>query len=835
MKKATKVLLRLITISFLVFTFAYISIMQPFEKISILDNDVPLNDTVISGYTISQTAADITEIPDKYNTGCKGTLSTAKPGDTINDVLFAQTGNGQIVLDFYYKNKTFSGTLTIENYDFSAYTLNLSHESLVDRTISVVFKNCKFARINAGKDTATVSYEFDNCSINSFYGSNSTFNKCAFGKYCTDGLVPFQNITVNDSFFSDVASVSTTQDLHSDGTQLYGYEGIDLSNITYTNCRFEIPAVQAPGSKARVNACIMLQIEYSNANGIYFNNCIVNGGGYSVYARIKNSDYTMTNVSFNGLQVGDACVYGAFYGDIPDTSVFNNKSDTSNLYIGSIWKENGITHFSVTNDTCEERTLIIYTEEGIHEYTIPACPIGTELTDKTYQDLPFDIDITVNADCKYAVCYDQSQYATKQIRFANWSNEEVYIDSVDMANICGELYTEDTVIASGKCGDNIEYSLSYNGILTLSGTGVTYNYNSSNTTPFTAIKKYIKKVIVNEGITALGTQLFKNCSNISEVILPEGMTSIYNGAFHGCTSLTTIKIPSTLTDIGNYAFANTIIQNIKFDGTTDEWNIIKIGTNNSAINDTKIVQNVVEDIVLDSAMSCPSANQGICGNDVFYTISSDGTLTLTGTGTTYNYHSQKNAPWWDIRDSITKVVIQEGVTAVGQQLFRKCTNLTQVSLPTTLTKIDNNAFIGCSNLSKITIPKGVSYIGRYAFNSTGITQAVYSGNASEWSNVTVGENNTPFSMNLLMAETDPTDTLTQEIANTELLENTTEINTDTTTEEAAEQSETTDENVVEDIVSEETALEETVLEGTATEETVPEETIVANDSEDIVQ
>ena len=67
--------------------------------------------------------------------------------------------------------------------------------------------------------------------------------------------------------------------------------------------------------------------------------------------------------------------------------------------------------------------------------------------------------------------------------------------------------------------------------------------------------------------------------------------------------------------------------------------------------------------------------------------------------------------------NITKVIVPEGITIIGDNAFSGCTSLTEVSLPTTLTSIEGNAFSGCTKLTSITIPKRVKEIGYSAFNN----------------------------------------------------------------------------------------------------------------------
>ena len=70
----------------------------------------------------------------------------------------------------------------------------------------------------------------------------------------------------------------------------------------------------------------------------------------------------------------------------------------------------------------------------------------------------------------------------------------------------------------------------------------------------------------------------------------------------------------------------------------------------------------------------------------------------------------------------SKVIIQEGITSIGQYAFSGCTTLTSVSLPSTLTIIGTRSFSGCAGLGELVIPEGVTIIGQYAFSGcSGLT------------------------------------------------------------------------------------------------------------------
>lgn len=111
------------------------------------------------------------------------------------------------------------------------------------------------------------------------------------------------------------------------------------------------------------------------------------------------------------------------------------------------------------------------------------------------------------------------------------------------------------------------------------------------------------------------------------------------------------------------------------------------------------------------------ASSGQCGADVYWSLDDNGTLTIWGTGPmtnfTYTDNDESNRPWHSERESIRKVVIEEGVTSIGNFAFSFC-NVGEVTIPSTVTSIGRRAFMG-TPLSSVVIPEGVKTIGENAF------------------------------------------------------------------------------------------------------------------------
>ena len=91
----------------------------------------------------------------------------------------------------------------------------------------------------------------------------------------------------------------------------------------------------------------------------------------------------------------------------------------------------------------------------------------------------------------------------------------------------------------------------------------------------------------------------------------------------------------------------------------------------------------------------------------------DGTvLTISGNGKMKDYNWEE-APWGT---SITEVIIENGVTDIGECAFQSCTSLESVNIPESVTEIGSVAFLGCTSLTSVNIPDSVTSIGNSTFS-----------------------------------------------------------------------------------------------------------------------
>ena len=111
-----------------------------------------------------------------------------------------------------------------------------------------------------------------------------------------------------------------------------------------------------------------------------------------------------------------------------------------------------------------------------------------------------------------------------------------------------------------------------------------------------------------------------------------------------------------------------------------------------------------------------AATSGTCGTNLTWNLDGNGVLTISGTGAMEDYEFYSAVPWCNNTTSVKTVIIEDGVTSIGNIAFASCYYLTEITIPNSVTSIGSSAFYQCDSLTEITIPNSVTSIGSSAFS-----------------------------------------------------------------------------------------------------------------------
>ena len=316
---------------------------------------------------------------------------------------------------------------------------------------------------------------------------------------------------------------------------------------------------------------------------------------------------------------------------------------------------------------------------------------------------------------------------------------------------------------------NIQWSLN-DGTLTVSGTSAMEDYATASDAPWYADREEIKKIVVSDGVTAIGARAFYNCTALTDVVVGKDVATIGTYAFRGCTALTEVTIPANVTELQDSAFrACTALTKVVFDGNAptlgdyifndgadsltvvyyegttgwdaDTWSaytcsILHVGQwivdkeptcsqTGSRHIDCSVCGTITEEIpttdhtyvdgVCSACDDVQILSSGSCGTKLTYTLYGAGLLEISGSGAMRSYYDKTKVPWYEYSASVKTVSLPAGITTIESYAFCGCNKLTSITIPDSVTSIGDSAFEDCSSLASITIPDSVTSIGDSAF------------------------------------------------------------------------------------------------------------------------
>ena len=174
-----------------------------------------------------------------------------------------------------------------------------------------------------------------------------------------------------------------------------------------------------------------------------------------------------------------------------------------------------------------------------------------------------------------------------EVEFGSEEMEELFTDNIseennniqDDDNIedFGEIKItdKDNIIDSGRCGGDINWTLDEEGVLSIYGKGAMYDYSSGTVQTSPWRDKNVKKVVIQDGITTIGSKAFHNCSEIQTIVIPKSIVEIKFASIYGCYELKNIYYGGTETEwkrikFGDYVFRGTTNYTIHYNMNSDD-------------------------------------------------------------------------------------------------------------------------------------------------------------------------------------------------------------------------------------------------------------------------
>lgn len=324
----------------------------------------------------------------------------------------------------------------------------------------------------------------------------------------------------------------------------------------------------------------------------------------------------------------------------------------------------------------------------------------------------------------------------------------------------------DTAAKSGKCGDNVTWTLSNDGTLTISGKGKMYESLYCFWEDLNMLEAPITNIVIENGVTSIADYAFAELSKFKAISIPNSVTQIGKNAFYSCSSLETVTIPDGVKNIEFKAFANcqalksvalgknvTVIDNSAFEGCTSLETInfpsklknIRQGSFEGCTSlKTVSLPDSLEMLEWHAFYGCPVKNVNIpsnlkhIDNEVFFNGSFDRVdipagLTSIGEGSfgcnVKEFYVDDNNPKYTMQNGILWDYEKNIIVACGLDQCLKGYTIGNVY------RVNDYAFANCKNLTEILFAGKAPQFGYKAFLNCNIIIDYPNGNSS-WASKT---------------------------------------------------------------------------------------------------
>ena len=245
-----------------------------------------------------------------------------------------------------------------------------------------------------------------------------------------------------------------------------------------------------------------------------------------------------------------------------------------------------------------------------------------------------------------------------------------------------------TPIGSGGLAEGLKWSLTKAGTLTISGSGAMADFSGASEQPWNGNADSILNIVVENGVTAVGSNAFNGSKAISATI-PASVKTIGSGAFQNCKNLISVTVSEGVERIGDSAFqACTALKSIDLPAS-----ISSVGT-----------AAFWECTELLAVRFSAGSQQVSIGDSLFSRCYKLGSVTLP-----------------------------KSIDRIGNDMFMNCLLLSTLNIPQGAASIGERAFSSCFRLASISVPDSVKTIGIAAFQQSAIQDIYYSGSEAQWS------------------------------------------------------------------------------------------------------
>ncbi len=271
--------------------------------------------------------------------------------------------------------------------------------------------------------------------------------------------------------------------------------------------------------------------------------------------------------------------------------------------------------------------------------------------------------------------------------------------------------TADQLLAEGTFDGvtGLQWKLTKAGTLTISGSGAIPDYSSADEQPWKDHRSRIRKVVIEDGITTIGSCAFMS-SGVLSAVIASSVTEIHSNAFNG-SSIISVTIPASVKTIGDSAFHS--CRNLS----------------------SAVISEGVERIGQNAFQSCSSltsiaipASVGEVGAAAFWQCTKMTSAAFAAGSKQVKIGDNLFTQCY----SLTSVTLPQSIDRVGEGMFMNCGLLVKIEIPEGAESIAASAFASCAALTDIIIPQSVTKIEAAVFGNCPLKDIYFTGTEEQW-------------------------------------------------------------------------------------------------------
>ncbi len=382
------------------------------------------------------------------------------------------------------------------------------------------------------------------------------------------------------------------------------------------------------------------------------------------------------------------------------------------------------------------------TLDGVNIVAVGCVAFAFELSDKAFGSLParkyaagsFSFEdikagdiLQVNNDAHTVIVLEANEAGVvvaegnynSQVHWGRMMSEDEvlrtashYITRYPAGYVPPEDPDADVSIGSGTLDGGLVWNLTTAGTLTISGTGAMPDFGGVGEQPWNGNAGKIRKVVIGEGVTGIGSCAFRECGLFS-VEISSGVTTIGSNAFRA-SSIVSVTIPSGVKTIGESAFQE--CQNLS--SVTVNEGVETIG------------QNAFRSCTSLTSIALPGSVVEV-GAAAFLQCTAMDSVTFASGGKQVKMGDNLFSQCYYLR----KAVLPESIDRIGAGMFQNCLMLAGVEIPQGVETIGDSAFASCSAFTTVIIPASVTTIERAAFKNCPLADIYFTGTEAQWNGI----------------------------------------------------------------------------------------------------